>query len=189
MKCMRTSSLLYMIALGLDIFTSCIGKLMLWINSLNLRWNKKTNYVNISKHYDMIEVVTMSSRFDSLFRSMRLYPSWIQVKLYNKKEMELAFLCLLVFFSNFLSLLPFFFFLLSPYPYLPLPPLSLLANSCRWLPHLISPLYHSPFFSSLCHSFSHLTIFLFSFIFPFTSTTTPTAVTISLILDCIQEMW
>ena len=54
MEGMSTSSHLRMITLGSDMFTLWIRGLMPWTNSLNLRQNQKTNWVNVSRHFDLI---------------------------------------------------------------------------------------------------------------------------------------
>ena len=61
-----TSSLLVMITLCLNMYTHYIGNSIPWINSLNLRWSRITYWVNISRHFNQIEVV--SSRFDYFLR-------------------------------------------------------------------------------------------------------------------------
>ena len=53
---MSTTSLLVMITLGLDM---CMGNPMPWINSLNLRRNRITYWINISSHFNWIEAVCL----------------------------------------------------------------------------------------------------------------------------------
>ena len=48
------------------------------INSLNLKQNLKTNWVNISRHLDLIKVISIHPPNSILsLRSMRLYPNWV----------------------------------------------------------------------------------------------------------------
>ena len=75
---MGTTSLLVMITLGLDM---CIGNLMPWINSLNLRQNLITYWVNISRYFNLIEVICLVSLILSVW-ALDYFPTmctWVSI--------------------------------------------------------------------------------------------------------------
>ena len=84
---MSTSSCLWVIILGSNIFTGCIGNSTHLRNSLNLKRNWKTNYVNISRHFNLIKVEStclLSLILSS--RNKRLYPSLVYLEWSTKKK-------------------------------------------------------------------------------------------------------
>ena len=73
---MSSSSCLRRSTLGSDMFSQSVESMMPWTNSLHLRKNRKTNWVNVSKHFNLIEVViTCLISLILSSRSMGLYPN------------------------------------------------------------------------------------------------------------------